>query len=392
MKITDKKWKRILLTSAAIVVSLLVILLLKTIMGNYLTVIKSAIMAVAIPAAAALFISYLIRPIKKLFDKKIKNKSLTTLLTIIIFVIILLGFLSLVGFILTEQVTSIVQQIQNNWGFISNTLKEILPNETLNKISDVNGEITFQSCFSFVKNSIDINLDLINSAVDSLSVIISAIITIFMTPVFLFFILRDGKKISSAILSVAPKKISKDTNNLAEITNVSIEKYFKGKLTAIGFLSIVFSTLFSIVLCIVMKSPIGILYGVMFGILLAVLDLIPYVGPTIGTILPMLFTLIYASETYQLILFPALILAANFAGQQTQSSLIEPLVMSKEVDIHPMAIFSGILFFGALFGIVGVILATPICATIKSSYLYFKDKERMGRNLEINYVDEKNEE
>lgn len=383
MKLTDNKWKRIVLICAGVVGSLLIIFLMKNIMGGWLNVISAAIQAVAIPAAIALFVSYLIRPIKNALDKKIKNESTTSLLTIFIFLIILLAFIFLVSFILTQQITSVYNQIYSNWEFISETLKSILPSNVLAEIIDSNGNITFNSCYLYIISLLNFDLNTILDAAGKISVVFSTIITIFMTPVFLFFFLRDGRKISNAVLNVVPKKINKDTRNVAEITNVSIQKYFRGKIISMGFLALTFSTLFSIILCIVMKSPVGILYGLMFGIILACLDLIPYIGPTIGTILPMLFTLLYATQTYQLILFPLLILAADLIGQQCQSALIEPLVMSKEVEIHPVAIFSGILFFGALFGVFGVILSTPICATIKSTYRYFKDKKYQIKKVEI---------
>jgi putative permease len=108
--------------------------------------------------------------------------------------------------------------------------------------------------------------------------------------------------------------------------------------------------------------------------IISILDLIPYIGPGIGILLPLLYILIAATTTTEFLVFGLIFIAIDILGQNLQKIIIEPMVMSKEIEIHPLTIFSGLLFFGALFGFVGLIIATPIVATFRSIYRYLMGK------------------
>jgi putative permease len=73
----------------------------------------------------------------------------------------------------------------------------------------------------------------------------------------------------------------------------------------------------------------------------------------------------------------------NLLAQEAQKTLVEPLIMSKEINIHPIAILMGLLFFGALFGFVGFILATPLISTIHATRNYFVKKYEEENRKEI---------
>jgi len=196
-------------------------------------------------------------------------------------------------------------------------------------------------------------------------------------PVFLFFFLREGENIFLGFVKVIPKKWHKDDLEIImKLANSSSEKYIRGKLISIFALFLFFGTGFAITLVVLGELPVmtAILYGVLFGAIIALLDLIPYIGPTIGILLPVFFVLVLTGFTERFIIFTAVLLIINLLGQNLQKIFIEPIIMSKEVDVHPLAVFAGLLFFGALFGFVGLILATPIVATIRSVYNYLIGK------------------
>jgi predicted PurR-regulated permease PerM len=56
---------------------------------------------------------------------------------------------------------------------------------------------------------------------------------------------------------------------------------------------------------------------------------------------------------------------AYTAIQQVESQVIQPLVMSRAVALHPAVLLFGLLFMGSLFGIVGLPLAVPLVATVQ---------------------------
>ena len=367
-----KKWQNAGLYSAVTVVFLLVFYLLRLNFGDYLTQIWNAFQSVLIPAAIALFIVYLIAPVNRYFKRKGLNKNLSASLSILVFSVALLVFLGLIALLVTQQVMSIVPLIEENW------------NGIISWIASITGEmpqpiITEQNTIDWgaVLELLGGGTNLFKMTFSGLNSVLYYIIIIVMTPVFLFFFLREGENIFSGFVKVIPKKWFKDDLEIImKFANSSTEKYIRGKLISILFLGLFFSAGFSIVFIVLGKLSImtAIMYGVIFGSILAMLDLIPYIGPTVGVTLPLLFLLMVTGVSVTYAIFAGILILVNFAGQNLQKILIEPVIMSKEVDVHPLAVFTGLLFFGALFGFVGLILATPIVATIRSVYNYLRGK------------------
>ncbi len=67
------------------------------------------------------------------------------------------------------------------------------------------------------------------------------------------------------------------------------------------------------------------------------------------------------------------VIVINIVGQLLQGNLIQPWIMGKEVDMHPLLVLVSFIFFGALFGITGVILAIPITGIIRTTHRYLNE-------------------
>ena len=104
----------------------------------------------------------------------------------------------------------------------------------------------------------------------------------------------------------------------------------------------------------------------LFGLLCGITDLIPYIGPYIGGAAAVLVGF-GQSKT---IGFLALICA--FIIQLIENNILQPIVMSKATKLHPITIMIGLLIFGHFFGIIGLLLSTPILALLKVILSYLK--------------------
>ena len=69
-----------------------------------------------------------------------------------------------------------------------------------------------------------------------------------------------------------------------------------------------------------------------------------------------------------------LTLLVVFVVQFLEGNLLQPVIMSKTTKLHPVTIMVGLLIFGHFFGIVGMVLSTPIIAAIKIIIIYFIEK------------------
>ena len=67
-------------------------------------------------------------------------------------------------------------------------------------------------------------------------------------------------------------------------------------------------------------------------------------------------------------------LIAVVIAQVLESYFLQPLVMGKTMKLHPVTIMIGLLVFGSFFGIVGMILATPVISIVKTIAIFFDEK------------------
>lgn len=106
----------------------------------------------------------------------------------------------------------------------------------------------------------------------------------------------------------------------------------------------------------------GIDLAMAFGLMAFLLNFIPSIGSIVATLLPLPVVLVSAD-----ISGATAILAILLPGsvQMLIGNVIEPKLMGDELDLHPVTILLGLMIWGALWGIVGMLLATPITAVMK---------------------------
>lgn len=99
----------------------------------------------------------------------------------------------------------------------------------------------------------------------------------------------------------------------------------------------------------------------MFGFLAFLLNFIPSIGSIIATLLPI--PVIFLSELaapaqFAAVLIPALI-------QFGIGNLLQPKLMGQSLNLHPVTILMSLMFFGAIWGVIGMLLATPVTAVLR---------------------------
>jgi len=114
---------------------------------------------------------------------------------------------------------------------------------------------------------------------------------------------------------------------------------------------------------------IGVPYALFFGILAGILCFVPYIGPPASTVGPLLFAL--ADSPVK-----AVWVIILYIGSQTlESYFLTPMVMRRQVKLHPVATIVSIMAMGELFGIIGVAVAIPFVASAQFiiEELYLKE-------------------
>jgi len=113
----------------------------------------------------------------------------------------------------------------------------------------------------------------------------------------------------------------------------------------------------------------GVPMAIVFGMLAFLLNFIPNVGPLIASVLP-LPLIIFHPEASLLWMVSVIVITSGI--QFVSGNVIEPRIMGESSDMHPIVVLLALMFWGMLWGIVGMFLATPITAGIRIGLSQFE--------------------
>ena len=164
---------------------------------------------------------------------------------------------------------------------------------------------------------------------------------------FLFLLYRTAFK--KFILSwFRDNRISEIEKMLYQFQVVT-QNYFGGLLIAIGIIG----TINTIGLYFI-----GIDHAFLFGFFAAFLTIIPYIGTTLGGLLPLLYALINYDELWR----PIAVLIFYQVVQAVEGNYITPKIVGDKVSINPLVAIVVLIVGGFFWGIVGMVLSLPLTA------------------------------
>jgi len=109
-------------------------------------------------------------------------------------------------------------------------------------------------------------------------------------------------------------------------------------------------------------AALGVEFALEFGVLAFVLNFIPTIGSIIATLLPLPVIMLTPSLSP---LERILALALPAAIQGVLGSIVQPRLMGKSQDLHPVTVLLAMLVFGTIWGIIGAVLAVPITGVLR---------------------------
>ena len=161
--------------------------------------------------------------------------------------------------------------------------------------------------------------------------------------IFVFFLLSGGERQAS----------TGDPSNILKEIESQIRRYLFMK----TIISAVTGFTFGLVLWLF-----GVPLAIVFGLLCFLLNFIPNIGPLISTVAPVPFLMLNSDmSVVSAVVCFALIATIQFVS----GNVIETRWMGKSFDVSPVFLLLALMFFGLVWGIIGMFLATPIVSIIK---------------------------
>ena len=174
-----------------------------------------------------------------------------------------------------------------------------------------------------------------------------------------FYLLYDFNKVNDFIFNLLPESIKYGYKDLTNRINTSLRSYVQGVLLVMFLVFITQSIGLTIA---------GLEAPILFALFCAVTDIIPYFGPYIGGIPAVIVGFTMSPITGICVLISIVIV------QLLENNFYQPLIMGHTMKLHPVTIMIGLLIFFFFFGILGMVVATPVIACIKVFVLFLDEK------------------
>ncbi|MFA6033326.1 MAG: AI-2E family transporter [Myxococcota bacterium] len=183
--------------------------------------------------------------------------------------------------------------------------------------------------------------------------VISLALMLLLVPFFLFYFMRDYSRIIKWFAELIPLRMrDKVIPVMKELDNV-LSHFIRGQLTVCAILAVLYSVILTII---------GVQKGVGIGVMTGLFNIIPYGGIVVGLTLSLSFSLLnfhgWGIVIGCLVTYTVLPLVDNF--------FITPRVIGKSVGMNPVIIVVALLVGGQLLGVLGLLIAIPSAAVIRT--------------------------
>lgn len=188
---------------------------------------------------------------------------------------------------------------------------------------------------------------------------VGLLLNIVIAPLIAFYLLKDLPQIRDTLLELIPGRYRDEMIHLMHEIDAVLAGFLRGQ----SLVALSVAILSTIVLVVA-----GVDYPVVIGLITGVLSVIPYFGALVGVVIAAIVAVFKLPLWLTLVVIALLV-----AVQQVVNIVIAPYIMSQQVNVHPVVVIFALLVGGALFGLVGLILAIPIAAIAKAVFVHFAE-------------------
>lgn len=174
----------------------------------------------------------------------------------------------------------------------------------------------------------------------------------FIIPFFLFFLIKDGRRMRFKFLNLVPNSLVERFYFLGYQFNIKFGNYVFAKFIEASIITIVITTGLLII---------GYPFAFILGIFAGITNILPYIGPLLGFAPALIIGLVDNNPDLTMGAMTLLYLIANIIDL----AFVFPLLVSKVVNLHPVAVVLSVIVGSHYAGIIGMVVSIPLAAFIK---------------------------
>ena len=299
------------------------------------------------PIVIAVAIIYMLNPVVTRLHARGMARWLGSCLSYIV----LMGVLTLVGFLVIPSITAQAGQLADDFPTIYEDLVADLQgfaedlgfsNLDLPSYEELKDDLSGDG--GFLDGKLGRITDLTLSVLEALFLLLIA-------PVIAFYLLIDLPKVRAKVVSLIPERQRVEVIYVARELGLAVGGFLRGQLLVAAIVGVMTSFGF---------WAVGLPFWLLIGMIAGFLNIIPFVGPWVGGTLGVMVAL--ATRDLQTAAWAGLV---ALIVQQIDNHFVSPTVLRATVRIHPAMIILGLVLGASLGGFWGVVLAVPVMSSVK---------------------------
>lgn len=319
------------------------------------------------PLLLAFILTYLLHPLAVRLMKATKLSWRGAVnLVFAVLLILLVGFSTATGVVIVQQIQSLIRIIQN---FLTD-LPQIL--DTISKQSFALGPFRFDfSQYLDMSTFGDQLIQAIQLLISRAGSLVSTFATgaastigwALLVLLISYFSLADAGQVPDAVKYIEIPGYDYDIRRISRELGRIWNAFLRGQIFIVTMVIILYSIIF---------SAMGLRYALGIALLAGLARFVPIIGPWVTTIITFLVAIFQDHNFFNLspLAYALLVIGIAFVVDQIFDNLVSPRIMGDTLGINPAAVLVVAILAANLIGIVGLVLAAPVLATIKLASQY----------------------
>lgn len=323
-----------------------------------------------IPVILAFLFAYMLHPLTSWATEKTRlPRGVVAFLALLLSAVLILSVTTGLGVAFSQRIVALASYLSSIVEQLPATI-ESLADQTIKiwRFEVDLREMNISPLLTNLASSLSPLLTRAGSLIGSFAVAaVSGATTFLLMIVMSFYFLVDFEKLRPALHNIVPPSYQQDFDHLLTQTNRIWRAFLRGQVLLGVIVGVITAVLMSIV---------GLDFPIAVGVIAGFMELIPMFGPVITGVFATLIALFQPLNYWGLTPFgyTLLIIGIFFLIQQVENLILVPRIMGESLDIHPLVVFIAVLAGGVLAGFFGILLASPVVATLRlgTGYLYSK--------------------
>ena len=306
---------------------------------------------VLLPFIAGMALAYLLDPLVKRVQRLGVNRAIAAVAVVVVVIVAITAGVIVIAPALGEQIAALVDRLpgyverirtlitETSQGWLGTFIGERLPDAQ-------------KQLGSVAATAAGWIAGFLGSVWSGGRALISVISLFVITPIVAFYLLLDWERMVTTVDSWIPRQHRDTVRQLALEMDAAISGFVRGQ----ALVCLILGTFYSVALMII-----GLHFGLLIGITAAVLGFAPYIGTMTGFLLATGIAVAQFWPDWTMVVMTAGIF---MIGQAIEGNVLQPLLVGKQIGLHPVWLMFALFAFGYLLGFVGLLIAVPVAAAI----------------------------